>query len=37
MVPASKTASGKVEVELVDGGWEEYATVVFSELITGVF
>jgi carboxypeptidase D len=30
-VPASKTASGEVELELVDGGWEEFGTVIFSE------
>jgi len=29
-VPASQTASGQVEVKLVDGGWEEFATIVFS-------
>ena len=32
-VPASQTASGQVEVKLVDGGWEEFATTVFSKLI----
>lgn len=31
-VPASQTTSGKAEVKLVDGGWEEFATIVFSEL-----
>ncbi|WWC93111.1 uncharacterized protein L201_008077 [Kwoniella dendrophila CBS 6074] len=30
-VPASETESGKVEVKLVEGGWEEYATVVFID------
>lgn len=30
-VPASQTESGQVEVRLVDGGWEEFATIVFSE------
>ncbi|OCF61700.1 pheromone-processing carboxypeptidase KEX1 [Kwoniella mangroviensis CBS 10435] len=30
-VPASETESGKVEVKLVDGGWEEYANVVFVD------
>ena len=30
-VPASKTASGEVELELVDGGWEEFGTVIFGE------
>jgi carboxypeptidase D len=31
-VSESKTKSGMVEVELVEGGWEEYATVIFSKL-----
>lgn len=31
MVSAAKSASGQVEVELVEGGWEEFATVVFSQ------
>lgn len=30
-VPASKTDSGEVELELVDGGWEEFGTMVFSK------
>jgi carboxypeptidase D len=30
-ISGSKTESGSVEVELVDGGWEEFATVIFSE------
>jgi hypothetical protein len=30
-VPASQTASGKVELKLVEGGWDEFATVVFGE------
>jgi carboxypeptidase D len=30
-VPASQTDSGKVELKLVEGGWEEFATVVFRE------
>ncbi|ODN78321.1 pheromone-processing carboxypeptidase KEX1 [Cryptococcus amylolentus CBS 6039] len=30
-VPASETTSGKVEVKLVEGGWEEFATVVFVD------
>ncbi|WVW86604.1 hypothetical protein I302_108655 [Kwoniella bestiolae CBS 10118] len=30
-VPASETESGKVEVKLVDGGWEEFANVVFVD------
>lgn len=29
-VPASQTESGKVELKLVEGGWEEYANVVFG-------
>lgn len=29
-VPASQTESGQVEVKLVDGGWEEFATIVFG-------
>lgn len=32
-ISGSKTESGSVEVELVDGGWEEFATVIFSEYI----
>lgn len=31
-VPASQTESGRVELKLVEGGWEEYANIVFSEL-----
>ncbi|WWC73439.1 uncharacterized protein I206_107408 [Kwoniella pini CBS 10737] len=30
-VPATETESGKVEVRLAEGGWEEYATVVFID------
>lgn len=30
-VAATQTESGKVEVKLVDGGWEEFATIVFSQ------
>nr|ODN91244.1 pheromone-processing carboxypeptidase KEX1 [Cryptococcus depauperatus CBS 7841] len=30
-VPATSTTSGKVEVKLVEGGWEEFATVVFVD------
>jgi len=30
-VPASQSASGETELKLVEGGWEEFATVVFSE------
>jgi hypothetical protein len=30
-VPASQTESGEVELKLVEGGWEEFATVVFGE------
>ena len=30
-VPATQTQSGQVELKLVEGGWEEYATIVFSE------
>lgn len=30
-VPASQTESGQVQVQLVDGGWEEFATVIFGE------
>jgi carboxypeptidase D len=30
-VAASQTESGKVEVKLVNGGWEEFATIVFSQ------
>lgn len=29
-VPASQTESGQVEVKLVQGGWEEFATVIFG-------
>jgi len=31
MVSAAQTESGKVEARLVEGGWEEFATIVFSE------
>ena len=34
-VPASQTESGEVELKLVEGGWEEFATVVFGEYNTG--
>lgn len=30
-VSASKSASGQVDLELVEGGWEEFATIVFSQ------
>lgn len=30
-IPAEKTESGQVELRLVEGGWEEFATVVFGE------
>ncbi|GMK54848.1 hypothetical protein CspeluHIS016_0114340 [Cutaneotrichosporon spelunceum] len=30
-VPASQTESGKTELKLVEGGWEEYATMVFID------
>lgn len=29
-VPAAQAASGKTEVKLVEGGWEEFATIVFG-------
>jgi hypothetical protein len=32
-VPASQTSSGMVELRLVEGGWEEFATIVFGELV----
>lgn len=31
-VPASQSESGQVEVKLVDGGWEEFATIIFGQL-----
>lgn len=31
-IPAAQTESGQVELRLVDGGWEEFATIVFGEL-----
>jgi len=31
MVAASQTESGQVEARLVDGGWEEFATIVFGQ------
>jgi carboxypeptidase D len=31
-ISASKSESGKVDLELVEGGWEEFATIVFREL-----
>jgi len=30
-VPASQTESGRVELRLVEGGWEEYATIIFGQ------
>lgn len=30
-VPASQTESGQTEIKLVEGGWEEYATMVFVD------
>jgi len=30
-VPASQTASGQVELKMVDGGWEEFATMIFGQ------
>jgi carboxypeptidase D len=30
-VSASKSASGQVDLELVEGGWEEFATIIFSQ------
>lgn len=30
-VPASETTTGMVEAKLVEGGWEEFATVVFVD------
>ncbi len=30
-VPASQTESGQTELKLVEGGWEEYATMVFID------
>lgn len=30
-VPGKQTESGKAELKLVEGGWEEYATVVFVD------
>ncbi|ORY34995.1 Alpha/Beta hydrolase protein [Naematelia encephala] len=30
-VPADQTESGKVELRLVDGGWEEFATIIFID------
>lgn len=29
-IPGSQTESGTVELRLVEGGWEEYATVIFG-------
>jgi carboxypeptidase D len=29
-IPATQTESGKVEVRLVEGGWEEFANIVFG-------
>jgi carboxypeptidase D len=29
-VPASQTESGMVELKLVDGGWEEFSTIIFG-------
>ncbi|CAK9785817.1 putative KEX1 protein precursor [Cutaneotrichosporon oleaginosum] len=30
-VPASQTESGQTEIRLVEGGWEEYATMIFVD------
>lgn len=30
-VSASKSTSGQVDLELVEGGWEEFATIIFSQ------
>jgi carboxypeptidase D len=30
-IPADQTKSGDVELKLVNAGWEEFATIVFSE------
>ncbi len=30
-IPADETKSGDVELKVVNAGWEEYATIVFSE------
>lgn len=30
-IPAAQTESGQVELKLVEGGWEEFATIVFGE------
>jgi carboxypeptidase D len=35
--PALQTESGKVELELVEGGWEEFATIVFGKLMRLAF
>jgi len=35
-VPASKTDSGEVELELVDGGWEEFGTIVFGQSLVAI-
>lgn len=32
-IPASQTESGEVEVKLINGGWEEFATIVFGESV----
>jgi hypothetical protein len=30
-IPATQTESGQVELQLVEGGWEEFATIVFGK------
>lgn len=30
-IPAAQTQSGQVELKFVEGGWEEFATIVFGE------
>jgi carboxypeptidase D len=32
-IPASQTESGEVEVKLINGGWEEFATIIFGESV----
>lgn len=34
-VSASKSLSGQVDLQLVEGGWEEFATVIFSQSFFG--
>lgn len=35
-IPAAQTESGQVELQLVEGGWEEFATIVFGKFASKI-